>query len=160
MIRKTNWMVNDDANLILQLWVVKYPRPIHMLLLAKTNLYLWNVMTIQSPSYMHLVFDALALVNVNFPGLLPRLLQVNVHLCLFHLVARQSLYFKHFDDAITSAICITSHLALTVRSVYSFWQFYKANTYPLPPFSRRYSLSSNSWDMAPENIPNGDVSLR
>ena len=66
-------------------------------------------------------FDALALVNVNFPVLFPRLLQVNVNLGLFHLVARQSLYFKHLNDAITSAICITSHLALTVRSVYSFW---------------------------------------
>ena len=40
-------------------------------------------------------FDALALVNVNFPVLFPRLLQVNVNLGLFHLVARQSLYFKH-----------------------------------------------------------------
>ena len=34
-------------------------------------------------------FDALALVNVNFPVLFPRLLQVNVNLGLFHLVARQ-----------------------------------------------------------------------
>ena len=62
-------------------------------------------------------FDALALVNVNFPGLFPRLLQVNVHLCLFHLVARQSLYFKH----LMMLLLLPSHLALTVRSVYSFW---------------------------------------
>ena len=40
-------------------------------------------------------FDGLALVNLNFPGLFHRLLQVNVNLCLFHLVARQSLFFKH-----------------------------------------------------------------
>ena len=64
-------------------------------------------------------FDALALVNVNFPVLFPRLLQVNVNLGLFHLVAKP--LFQAFNDAITSAICITSHLALTVRSVYSFW---------------------------------------
>ena len=35
-------------------------------------------------------FDALALVNVNFPGLFPRLLQVNVNLGLFHFI----LYFR------------------------------------------------------------------
>ena len=67
-------------------------------------------------------FDALALVNVNFPGLFPRLLQVNVHLCvLVSFGGKAKPLFQAFDDAITSAICITSHLALTVRSVYSFW---------------------------------------
>ena len=67
--------------------------------------------------------------------------------------------FQAFDDAITSAICITSHLALTVRMFTVFGNL-QSQYIPLPPFSRRYSLSSNSWDMAPENIPNGDVSIR
>ena len=65
-------------------------------------------------------FDALALVNVNFPGLFPRLLQVNVPV-LVSFGGKAKTLFQEFDDAITFAICITSHLALTVRSVYSFW---------------------------------------
>ena len=66
-------------------------------------------------------FDALALVNVNFPVLFPRLLQVNVNLGLFPFGGKAKPLFQAFNDAITSAICITSHFALTVRSVYSFW---------------------------------------
>ena len=75
--------------------VVKYPGPIHMLLLAKPNLYFVKCND-HTKAILHAFgFDALASVNVNFSGLFPRLLQVNVNLCLFHLVARQSLFFKH-----------------------------------------------------------------
>ena len=67
-----------------------------MLLLAKTNFVNFVKCNDHTKSILHAFgFDGLALVNVNFLGLFPRLLQVNVHLCLFHLVARQSLYFKH-----------------------------------------------------------------
>ena len=67
--------------------------------------------------------------------------------------------FQAFNDAITSAICITSHLALTVKPVNSFGQFTKP-IHTSSTLLRRYSLSTNSWDMAPEIIPNGDVSIR
>ena len=75
------------------------PGPIHLLLIVAANLYLWNVMTKVYLTcikwcYHVFSFDALASMIVNFPGLFPLFLPVNVNLCLFYLVAMQSLFSK------------------------------------------------------------------
>ena len=40
------------------------------------------------------VFTSLVSMIVNFPGLFPLFLQVNVNLCVFYLMAMQSLFSK------------------------------------------------------------------
>ena len=72
-------------------------------------------MTIQSgvACYHFFSIDVLASIIVNFPGIFPLFLLVNVNMCLVHY-AKPLLQAN--NDAIASGICITSHLALTEKN--------------------------------------------
>ena len=105
-------------------------------------------MTIQSGTacYHFFSIDVLASISVNFPGLFPLFLLVNVNMCLFHLVAINAKPLLQANNgAIASGKCITSHLALTEKknNVHSCCLCTK----PIrtsSTFSRRFSLPSDS----------------
>ena len=81
--------------------------------------------------YHFFSIDVLASISVNFPGLFPLFLLVNVNMCLFHLVAINAKPLLQANNgAIASGKCITSHLALTEKKQRSqLLLMYKANTY-------------------------------
>ena len=112
--------------------------------------------------YHFFSIDVLASISVNFPGLFPLFLLVNVNMCLFHLVAINAKPLLQANNgAIASGKCITSHLALTEKkTTFTVVAYVQSQYVPLPHFRDvfLYPVTARTWLLKLEK--RGDVSIR
>ena len=111
--------------------------------------------------YHFFSIDVLASTIVNFPGLFPLFLLVNVNMCLFHLVAINAKPLLQANNgAIASGKCITSHLALTEKKTFTVVANVQSQYVPPPHFRDvfLYPVTARTWLLKLEK--RGDVSIR